>query len=958
MLLNDVLRTAYKLNLVAEFNAENTLSRPWADDDWNCGIEENCGQDKTIRFDSNSRLRLSNAQLTGANASVVMTGGFSVTTSLPPAFEGANVSISYAPLSILNIDTLDALRYRRYKGRSVTVFAGGLLNRGRPNELNMDYTEYVPWIEGVFVGDDKTDDSIDLSIGLKSAELNAPFPPRTFDSGVAEGQPKPFVYGIGIGVPVDVGDGVAQFHDGTVDLENDSPSDLNRDFPAISVGEGSDYWHELRMGNAIPGAPGGTTTQGNNIGWSINDNKAESFDGPGFKLIGSKGLNIVAGSNNDLALSLENYNVSTYENLDFRWAEVQNYSGSQTLVRNTKGVDISVELSGGVLFDFARHFYFKFSTSSSGTVKISAPSGHRFKNVRLVIRSIAVSVQTIDAWSTDPDSVVPPFTNTNENHAVSFNDINESQISFDYTCSNIGEKVAFWFEHVELYKVETHQITVNMTDASGDINLSFRTANESQKVLKSSPVYSSPPPNVVGENSFIIDGSTRSFTVEFEIGHGECLFRVDSIRHQLSFSGVTYEDNVIKITPDFSGGRVGVFAELPSVDQTPGSRTDYLIKFKARITASQDVTSVLATAHGLQGQYELFEVTEALQEFEYRVASGPFGSTAKRFLEISTWQGSFAPKGSGSVSNPSQYFVLEIPELRVTPLTNTSADIMMFAETSEERLYLPTYQVANAFKYKGRLPQNLALFDKLGMCVTSPNYTRKIGRFKGSKADINSVEALKDISRQATGTDYVDTSIVGERVGFMIKERKPWIDHIADICNGADYFYKEKLVGSGIEVNARYDYLSFPDSGTISEDLMVKDSFKEVGQPSRMSKIIVEYQIDELDSSRTLRVESGLGDPTRLQPTIVKSPFFERESNERLARLIVRQSVYAQKFEGELHGFGYEIDVGQAWFINNSDVPSNRPCVIDEVTEQVDEAGQSSRTMIKFTVLNGDSIHG
>lgn len=977
MQLNEILSKANRLDLVAECNLNNTLSVPWTYDDWNCGFVENCGQDKETHFVSNSDVKISNNQINGQSTSVVMTGGFSVTSSLPQPLEGSNVTVSYAPLSILNIDSVDSFRERRFKDSAVVIKAGGLIDKGKPTEQELDYSDFEPWIEGVFVGDDKTDESIDLNIGLKSDELNYLFPSRTYDSGIAEGQAIPVVYGVAKGIPVDLGGGIRQFHDGLVDLDNDNPTDLDRLFPMVSVGEDVDYWHDLRFGKLPETSSGGATAIKSDFDWAVDgQNRATSSDGPELELSTSDNLEIEGFNNNELQISLKSTNISRYTSSGFRWT----YQGNGQLL-NSGGVGFSATLSTGLIFRVANARYFKFSTSSSGKVTINAPSGKKISSCELIIRSIDVNVQTIDNWSHQPSSIVPRFTSTNENHLVTFENINDDSISFDYTCTNPGQEVAVWFQQVSLYEPQSCQLVITTGDTSSNINVGLGFSDASQKVVQSLPAYVSAPPNQIGINTFTIQNDTKSIVVDLEVGLGGFTFFIDSIDYVAEDAGVTYESGVITITPapppggGVLGDLYGVFSELYALDGPYSNpieaiATRYLITFTASLESNvidSALCSVISGGSSVNPNF-IFDVGKSERDYVFEVFSRdltPLGFDNTQ-LSLCTWRGEVetVPGIFPNRVNPNEDFTVKIKGLRVIPSERVLNDVVIESEikiyddSGDDRVELPTYQVANAHNYKDRLPRGIALFDNRGRSATSSKHQKVSGLFKGSDSEIKSIAAFKDMAMQASGDDLVSANFDGDRVGIMIKDQKPWIDHVAYYCNGADYFYRENLVGSGITISERYDYLSFPNESRIPEEPIIVGTITEIDQPKRMSQLIVEYQIDESDPNRTLRVKSDVVGTSRSAPTIVESPFFEREKNQEIANRILRQSVYAQQFEGELALVGFGIEEGQARFIDSPKVPANRPCVIDEVTQQVNVSGQIDKTILKFTVYNGSAIHG
>ncbi len=172
--------------------------------------------------DDDGNLRFSNRRVRSNDYEIIdcVKNNFVYGSSIPLNFTEESYAQVRGQFTIVstNENSLDYLLSKNWDGARYKILVGGTINKKKYNEETIDFSDYLTFISGQVNGYDWNDREIGIALGSTDQALDVPFPPNIYTSGEHEGKSKPYVIGRVYNItPVDLGDGIFQFHDGDVD---------------------------------------------------------------------------------------------------------------------------------------------------------------------------------------------------------------------------------------------------------------------------------------------------------------------------------------------------------------------------------------------------------------------------------------------------------------------------------------------------------------------------------------------------------------------------------------------------------------------------------------------------------------------------------------------------------------------------------------------------------------------
>lgn len=943
--VEEVFANVGSLKVTLKTILNNTVYQDWAYEDNLAGSSSalaGTGVDG-IKYDSNAEVNLSNKQAKNAPSDEIIVGGLTLTQSIGSSFS-AEGTTSYGTMTIHNTRTSDEFSLRSWKDKVFEVRVGGTLYEGTSDEVVMAYADYPVWIIGVIDDFRVNQSSIDLTlVPLDSALLNV-LPLSTTQLGDSTSEPVPYVVGSVKGLPPRrEGNGVFRFHDGAVlttdpitDELNPSNTDsgsntLFNNFPAISFGENINYYHELR---GLSDTQAATTVSTAGVVWTqVSDTELSESSVDNIKVKCDGGL-ALSSDGNKVLVSNGGAVANTYTSGMFNWA----YEGTGFV--NRSGLVTSVSVSGDVIAADIGGRWFKVRTDNSGgSGDVSFTFAETLGKVNMVVRNVITGLQTVTFIDGVPEEgTVVPSGVRGINNPVTFTSLDSKTLAFTYTSTTDAAFLAVWFEKVETYRPATGNVDFYFDSGANDNDLTVTTSNDTQNVE-------------------IVRGGGVSSSFIVTVGSGEVSLDMTSV----DLIGSGYGANIVEstgnliITPLPANGVAevisGVDSLMAALSASNGSFNRWKIQVKMRLV-STELASVKAVILQDGLVYETVTVSDTYQVFETEAFGGPQNLTSpKDALLIGTWRGTLGTiKGVGTeVTNLDENFSIEVDYIRAWPYEGTglSSAFKVYVPNEDARVELPCYRVADATKYKGKLPNTIAVYDSEGYLTVSPEYSRILMDCNGGESTITLIDAAKKLSLLATGEDLIETDeATSPNVGFALTSRATAIEHLKTLLEPVDWFYQENLADNKLTLKKRYDYQTYPDDFRLTESEIVEGSLTRNGSEPRERQYVVAYDVDLSDHTRSLEVESSIGVLTDLPVRNIKTALKELAPAAATGNLIVRDGSANGLYDFKEVGLNASRTLDQAGVIVHPDVPKSRPAIVTSVTLSTDDKETTVSTKV------------
>jgi len=987
--LEYIKQNADQLILVAEADVNNTLRQDQGFEDWLSGEVSVSGHHYDIDYPTNNKLVASSAPVHLSETSQIITSSFSVQNSLGEPYGSSSIEISVANLRFANVTSSDYIRLREFEDALITIKVGGLIDKGKPTEVNLTLSEYQPWIIGRVTSFTYDNSDVDIGITIESDKLNAHFPLNTYESGDSEGQIKAWGVGSYNGFHcASVGGGRYIFADEQFET-NDIVYTRDAYPPFAYFGYGQSFFQEdylIYTSGYTPSYDPDKSTYGlvakSGYAYTQTDSKTVAGGGSFPVTISTDATDVELVANDDNSFSIErigDQGTDTHYQGHFNWSV-----SSTTKAEQFAEPKVVLQLSGGVTFDpwrAASNGYVRIRTGTSGVVTLTFTD--KVSDAVLVIRDVVNPGQTITGWSTTPDSISPAFDGKSHNHRISFKNLASHTISFTYTCSNIGEIVAVWFESVTTYPAHEARVSFVFDDKMASLDLVV----EETSGISVNKIDATNTSSGTGQVTYGIDSELTNFNVDMNVDFGSTKMWIDQGRVSATTYGAFLIDDKILLKPnpredytDASSGvvqnRGGITAAALLTGALP-SATDLKVEYKTRMdSATMTSANLKISTYGtITSSSSLFSAGSVLFGSGYGSVSSQH-KTINRGLDWVTSEVSFT-----SYNSPSQpaYFAIEAIRDNVNDPYGQNPDTDFEVEVEfikmEERepiqgacvavvvvdnidVKLPTYRVSDTGHFSN-LPLGIALYDDLGRLVVSDLYSGVKVNIK--RDPINAIAAFRKLSVMAAGEDLITCDFDGERVSFSIDTQKPWIEHVSDMCLGLDYFIEENKVGDGITIKKRWGYDSYPTDFLWSTEIggqehgeeIILGSVSRLGNAQRQARYIVNYQKDYSGNDKTKTVKSKFGHagfPERTIDTVLHN----KADAENIALRIARDSVPNGIYKLSMVGIGLGHKINDVGFAYNDELPFRRACLIKDVLEDP-ELGQTDY-IIK--VFKGPTIYG
>lgn len=964
MLLN-ILKNADVLRLVLETSLNNTVPHPHSFEDFNCGgCIANAGTSMEQSYTSNSELAIANGSVLGKSVTKALAGSMTVSRDLPEPFTGGAGSVTHGNITLLNIESSDQLNRRGYEDQPAAIKVGGLISKGKSNEEHLDYSDYETWIDGKLVGYDLNNDTIDVTLGMKSDELSGEFPRNRYSSGLAEGRAKPYIFGRVEGFsPEDLGDGFYQFHDGQVDTD-----DFIYDFPPVAyINDRGTFTHapvDAFTSSAVDDS-GYTTANKSDFSWTIDtsgkavsdltlDVEAELISGDGLTLE-SNGQSFSVVRDDTAA------NVRTFRQHNFAWQVIDSQN-----IRVDNDLKLNVSTTGDVVIDEVNPktsaSWFKIDAfSGSGTVTMEFEEGWIVQDMDMYIRAIRTPLQTADNFDPQFDSINPPFNaagdDTVHNHRIKYRGVGTNTISFDYSETGAPLRTAIVIERVTLVKPTRAKIKFDFPN-SGSLStllLGFGASNDSISFEGvSTPNLSSTTSDDFDIYQLSSDSGFRSFILDVEIPFGSIELFLDETKYGDNEYGafVTGSGYELKPPPDVNNTVTSASFIVPVIDYKLLNDDPINLNGRWKIEFDAEISSGdLNVVDLLLGSDFPNEVVKIGRD------SGRFSINSKLYLSQILFS-VLRTDLDGNGFNDDVDFGLTISNIKITSTYGSGSEINLFDNKNGVLEVIPTYRVSDVYAYSN-LTEGLALYDSNGFALVADTYTGIAGDFNGSDKDMKSIAMLRKMSLLANGTDYIDCDFLGSRVGIAFTEQRSFLSHLDFLCNGMDYFYIEKEITDGLIIKQRYDYNSHPSdftletSGPNRKRDIIYDSLVRTGSEDRVTQYVVNYRRNAALEQKTKKIESAVRYRGNGDPVQIYSAFYNRSDNEDLASRIDRDAEVNDIWECQLEGIGRGLEVGMAGIILDERLPYLKPCIIMQISEEVAANSDVRTTRMIFKVLKG-----
>jgi len=973
MSIDNTLSRLSSVTVVAETILNNTKTTPWQFEDANAGgCVSNCGNLSNVIIDDNSVQQMSNSQPLNGQGVESLVEGFVVRTELPDPYSNqpATTSFSYLSIDPYGDDYLN----RIFDSRPIEIKIGGVLDAGLSTENELSYINYPTWIKGITGKFEYDSQLARVSVLPSSDELQTVYPQNSYISGDSEGLVKPQIFGKVFNYsPRPEGGGIFQFHDGSCEMSADII-----DQASFSCLIGDFYYQGIAISTS--GVGGGTVVSELDYTWTIPDPEIAQAESSDNTVSVSEGFNLSTNGNLiTISPDAEILQTKTFFQHQFLWEQ----EGTKILRVNTDP-KLKITLSGDVdvtitnrhpsIAEQYRASWFKIDANGTGNLLFEFED--TLKDVDMVIRAVRSPFQDITNFSDTPSSIDPaiPSTSGVQNHRVKFRNLNKNNFSFDYTSTTDVLIVAIWFEKVVVYESAICSVQLNLSPRVNNLDLGLSFSNTTQSLEYGGTVL----PSSTTENIFTGLQSQLNFNVN--VGYGNFSFFIKGGDREGNARGVTVDNGVYTLNPASDGNildQVGITLDAkPFIDPTGGIgngvEQQFEFSFKARIKSGQIDSLLMGCdfAESSEGGLKLLTVDSFdFKEFRFTgTIESVIGLPTSPAFQLFTWRGdiNFFGWPIGSAVNDNVEFQIEVTDVCIIPTFQKPAtlpfnierigigeDIRAYVIEQNARRRLKTFRVQDARKFKNRLPRDICLYDSRGRLAVSNEYDRVFGDFVGESINQNSIQAIRKISTNATGIDYITTSVTGSRVGFVIDQPLPFIQHISRLLSSMDLYYTENLATDGIEIFERYKYTDPADDFYLEQDIIILDSVRRLQTDVRENRYIIEYRRDYNDDSKTKRIYSRSGFSSELDPKVISTPFFNQSSAQVIADTIIRDSVYNSIYELRIVGIGHGIKVGQAGKINHPLVPRNKPCIIQAVGEDTNLL----ETQITLKVLQGDSIY-
>lgn len=956
---NYILKNADDLRFTITLRLDNTVATSYGFEDVMGGGYTSVGGSRVDDVDylSNAQVAISNAAALNGPSHEIVAGGLTLIQSLSGQFD-ASAEPSYGTVRIHNTSSDDQFSLRSWMDKEFEVKVGGTIDKGTDLEQTLAFDEYEVWFNGRISDYTVNKESIDLTLVPLLSELLAPLPLNNFKTGVSKGRAIPYIIGPvnGFSPPAE-GGGLFKFHDGTVytidpiqDLRFDESGETSNSqrfdlFPAVSIGENQDYFHELKLSQYQEG--GVVTAVPTTIAWTqVSDIRVEEATALDMAIVCDDVFKVTA-SGNDVYIENAADDLQSYTAGDFSW--IIDGNGFKT----SKGLPITVGLTGDIVPTVVGGRWFKFQADGSGTVDFVFPE--KLKRTVMIIRSLTDGQQTVDNFSITPDDVTPKIPDGTDtpvlpdgddtNYRVTFDSLDSKTLSFDYSSTTDVQIVAVWFEVIEIHSVAVGSFSVEQLAGNTELEITTTTENASQIIHDEAcdPLAATCDLEEVSLVAVTI-GSGRvkitptSYTASSDIYDA----RYNKDLGLLSMTpppkaGATSSPTVVsatsRLTPLLvSEGIDPLNPTLPPIENEED--TTYRIEARARITASALITanSLLSLSDG--------ERTIIISQDWKTYTADVKTDTSIAQLYVGAWRGafgSFLPSGSPTslLENDDVDYTIEFDFVRAYPINHNSERIRVYIPSDSGRQEIPCYRVDDASVYKDGLPPTIALYDSSGRVCVSPIYNNIVIDANGEDQAINIKAALSKMSTLAIGRDSIETDLSNGSfpfVGIVLSDQKPVIEHMQEAIGSLDYFYTENLTDSNITIRRRFNYQEYPTDFSIDN----LESASRSGSELREQKYIVHYDIDYSDDSLSKTVESNQGSnsdvPARTLITVLKS----EDNAQYVADLMPRDSSDNGVYTTTMLGIGQGHEVGDAGVITDVDIPPNRPAIIRKIKESTE----------------------
>lgn len=950
MALDDILQNSDP-RFVVDANLDNTLTQPHSLSDnvsGRYGINENV---TTVNYESNAQVAFSDSSISGKEVTSVLLNRPTRQLEMGAPFETLSNASSFGSINLFSDDG-ENLKFRKFKGSKATVFAG---------TDTLDYSLYEPYLQGKFGQYSFNDDSISINVIPDSDELSRPFPTGSFVTGPSEGKARPVIFGKvrGFSPPPATENldgtqtGIYLFTDNGVDTTDN----IQSNFPAVEWSEQNIYYPTvISFDNGFTTDDSGYLSQdSDDFSFVTTNNVADSSTAAVTCRVSVDSDEVTITSDGNLIhITRDAFENPTFDSSDFDW-KIENVNRAVS----NKDLSAIATTTGDVQITEVGGRWFKIQANGSGNINIEFPE--KIKSAKMVVRAIRDSFQAVSNFAPVQDSTSPEFFtdpsaptyNTVANHVLTYNNHGGTSFSFDYAATNFDFKCAIWFEEIVFANLLPVRVDVKFFD-----QFVLDTIGVYQPKLKFNvpdglttfsgwPVTSIVSPSV-GET--IVDyGNVELTNIGFSVNlDSKFSISVDSLKVSdgvLPY-GVEASDTLIFSPPPLSAGTLGTLTTCGvsffGIANTIEVGFGYRVTGRVRIISS-DVESANFFLTG-SAFPEILLAQQIWTDFDVNVGI----SNVPRRLQVGTWRGTLTSKANFAAVNPDQDFQIEIDNLVITPL-NSEETITVYNQNQGELERLSVFRVEDANVYKNKMPPRCAAYDSNGYLAVSNRYSDVFGDFVGNNSTIDSVSALQEMSRLATGSDQITTTVTGSQCGFVVSEQAPWMDIARSIAPSFDYFIYDTLEAEGATMIERWNYdLSLREflleSGEFDGQL-IDSSVTRDGDDLREYQYNVTYQPDLKEERRSKSVKSEVGYVGDKEAKSFTTYFTEKTKAEEIASRISRDSSYNDLYSATIVGQGIGITIGQVGVVDHPNVPKLSRCEIYSISENED-----GNTDIKFKV--------
>ena len=934
----------YDIVEVLEADLDNTIIHDHSFED--CLGEVLNGSDD-IHYKTNSNVLISNGRVEGAQTVKALVSNLGLSSDLGQPFD-SNVSVGASGIKINAIDGYASLIHRKWDDKKFTYKQGGLKNKGKANEQLLSFDQYSVEVDGRFGSFDYDEQSIDLSIQYADEDLIIEYPPHTYDYGVSEGLAKPVIFGKVFGYkPREIGDGVWQFHDGAVGLVDASDTLFT-----------TPQYYYFGNGFSFPFAPVLEGASGA-LGASFNSSDFDFIEVNDTELSATKFSTSVTTESPDVVLSTTGNDIVISKSDDFSSGIIDGYNVGWKQISNQKvesksSPKITVETTGDVFFvTEADGFVFdtyniKFKANGSGSVVITCEE--EMINTEMVLRGVRTDFHTISNWSQTPviNPAFPAGVNDEVNSDVVFRQLNNETIIFDFASTDDSVLVALWFKDIETYLPLTADVFISMDRKLTDVSALFLSGGGSFALLDSTTDNDFSPYSNGSGGVLDFDGIIKDIQLSVDIGRSPATFRLISGFESNDDYGAYIDSDAIVLCPEpkpatNQGEARAVWGGKPSYGNAVSVREAHRVTFDARIvfpnssSIGENIKDVEIVAEYFQGFPAAFN--SSLSKL-IRVGED-WGSYSATFrtpegdmpeIYILATQGALdVAAGSGHNSRATNLdndpYCLEITNFRAYPVKKNDASIIVRTLDDGEREELHTFRVSNPERYS-QVPTQVSVYGLNGRIKTSSTYTEIEGDFIGADENQFSVDAIRQMSIQATGKDLIQSSFTGNQIGFPVDARKPWLDHARiEVGNPLDYIIEPLPENKLLDVQQRWRQDADNDDFIINERDIIVGSVSRVGKEPRQSRYIINYRKNHSNPDKTSQITSTVGH-YGLAERVIDTPLRGKVAAGQLADLIGRDSRPNSLFEFRLKGVGLGYKKNMAGWVNHPLIQRGYGCTI------------------------------